>query len=221
MVYAHWPTGSVWILGFFFGVSLLFHGFALLMPVSRVPVWSDENGVMKLRLYAICCLGNLIGIFGCATRSEQPVFNAAPSAPAVVRIDFVDPGRFTDFRINGRDFQHSSPVFTRDVTSALRPVMARRFPGHTLNLRYTDIDLAGRHTSGPQGLRVVPTRGGRPWLVFNYVLQNPSGRTIASGSRRLVVSAPASSTESRTRPVQIESFKSISQSPCVGYLCAE
>jgi uncharacterized membrane protein HdeD (DUF308 family) len=31
MVYAHWPTRSVWILGFFFGISLLFHGFALLM----------------------------------------------------------------------------------------------------------------------------------------------------------------------------------------------
>lgn len=30
MVYAHWPTRSVWILGFFFGISLLFHGFALL-----------------------------------------------------------------------------------------------------------------------------------------------------------------------------------------------
>jgi len=31
LVYAHWPTGSVWILGFFFGISLLFHGFTLLM----------------------------------------------------------------------------------------------------------------------------------------------------------------------------------------------
>jgi uncharacterized membrane protein HdeD (DUF308 family) len=31
LVYAHWPTGSVWILGFYFGISLLFHGFALLM----------------------------------------------------------------------------------------------------------------------------------------------------------------------------------------------
>lgn len=30
MVYAHWPTGSVWILGFFFGISLLCHGFAQL-----------------------------------------------------------------------------------------------------------------------------------------------------------------------------------------------
>jgi hypothetical protein len=52
-----------------------------------------------------------------------------------------NPERFTDFRINNRDFQHSSTVFTRDVTSALKPVMARRFPGHTLNLRYTNIDL--------------------------------------------------------------------------------
>ena len=158
---------------------------------------------MKLRLYAICGLGILIGTFGCTTRSEQPVSNAAPSAPATVRIDFVNSGRFTDFRINGRDFEHSSAVFTRDVTSALRPVMARRFPGHTLNLRYTDIDLAGRRTSGPQGLSVVPTTT-RPWVAFDYVLQNPSGRTIASGSRRLVASEPASSSESRTRPVQIE-----------------
>ena len=158
---------------------------------------------MKLTLYAICGLGILVGAFGCATRSEQPVSNAAPSAPAVVRIDFVNPGSFTDFRINGRDFERSSPIFTRDVSSALRPVMARRFPGHTLNLRYTDINLSGRTTSGSAGVKAVPGSG-RSWLAFNYVLQNPSGRTIASGSRRLVAREPASSSESRARPVQIE-----------------
>ena len=31
MVYAHWPFGSAWILGFFFGINLLFHGFSQLM----------------------------------------------------------------------------------------------------------------------------------------------------------------------------------------------
>jgi uncharacterized membrane protein HdeD (DUF308 family) len=31
MVYAHWPTGAAWILGLFFGISLLFHGFSQLM----------------------------------------------------------------------------------------------------------------------------------------------------------------------------------------------
>ena len=159
---------------------------------------------MKLRLYAICGLGILIGTFGCATSEQRPVSNTAPSAPAVVTIDFVNPGSFTDFRINNRDFQHSSTVFTRDVTSALLPVMARRFPGHTLNLRYTNIDLASRRTSGPQGLSVVPTNT-RASLAFNYVLKNPAGRTVASGSRRLVESAPGSFTQSRSHPVQIES----------------
>jgi uncharacterized membrane protein HdeD (DUF308 family) len=37
MVYAHWPTASVWILGFFFGVSLLVHGLALLMLGLSAP----------------------------------------------------------------------------------------------------------------------------------------------------------------------------------------
>lgn len=37
MVYAHWPSGSVWILGFFFGISLLVHGVALLMLGLSAP----------------------------------------------------------------------------------------------------------------------------------------------------------------------------------------
>ena len=156
---------------------------------------------MKIAFYAICALGFIIGNFGCTTAVDRAT-STAPSAPAIVIVDFVDPGRFTDFRINDRDFRYSSTVFTRDVTSALKPVMARRFPGHTLNLRYTNIDLAGRRTSGPHGLRVVPSTMA-PWVAFDYVLQNPSGRTVARGSQRLGDSAPTSS-QSRSRPVQIE-----------------
>jgi hypothetical protein len=155
---------------------------------------------MKLTFYAICALGVIISNFGCTVAADRVVSTAAPSAPAVVKVDFVDPGRFTDFRVNNRDFQHSSTVFTRDLTSALLPVMARRFPGHTLNLRYTNIDLASRRTSGPQLLRVVrPAR-----LAFDYVLQNPSGRTTASGSERLVDTAHTPSSRSRSAPVQVE-----------------
>jgi Protein of unknown function (DUF3016) len=158
---------------------------------------------MKQTFYAICALGIIIGNFGCTNSVEQTVSASGSSAPARVNIEYVDPGRFTDFHINNRDFQHSSMIFTRDVTAALQPVMARRFPGHTLNLRYTNIDLVGRRTSGPQGLRVV-SGSTPPWLSFDYVLQNSSGSTIASGSQRLVASAPASSSENRSRPVQIE-----------------
>ena len=161
---------------------------------------------MKLTFYAICALGVMIGNFGCTNTGNQAVSTAtpsAPSAPAVITIDFADPGRFTDFRINNQDFQRSSAIFTQDVTKALRPVMARRFPGHTLKLRYTNIDLAGRRTPGPQGIRVV---GGTtpPWVAFDYLLQNPSGRTIAGGSRRLVSTTLVSSSQNRSRPVQIE-----------------
>ena len=168
--------------------------------------YSPDSTAMKPTFCAICAIGVIIGNFGCTGSGDRAVSTSAPSAPsppAVVTVDFVDPGRFADFRINNRDFQHSSTVFTRDVTNALRPVMARRFPGHTLNLRYTNIDLAGRRTSGPQGLRVV-SASTPPWLAFDYVLHNPSGRTIASGSQKLVASSPASSSESRARPVQIE-----------------
>jgi uncharacterized membrane protein HdeD (DUF308 family) len=31
MVYAHWPWGSAWVLGLFFGINLLFNGFSQLM----------------------------------------------------------------------------------------------------------------------------------------------------------------------------------------------
>jgi uncharacterized membrane protein HdeD (DUF308 family) len=31
MVYAHWPSGSASVLGIFFGINLLFHGFSQLM----------------------------------------------------------------------------------------------------------------------------------------------------------------------------------------------
>src|SRR5580704_7742451 len=31
MVYAHWPSGSAWILGLFFGINLIFNGFSQLM----------------------------------------------------------------------------------------------------------------------------------------------------------------------------------------------
>jgi hypothetical protein len=156
---------------------------------------------MKPIFYAICALGVIIGDFGCTTAGDRAPSTAAPSAPAVVTVNYADPGRFTDFRINNRDFQDSSTVFTRDLTSALKPVMARRFPGHTLNLRHTNIDLASRRTSGPQGLRVPGTMA--PWVAFDYVLQNPSGRTVARGSQRLGDSAPTSS-QSRSRPVQYD-----------------
>ena len=43
MVYAHWPSGSVWILGFFFGISLLVHGVALVMLGLSAPKTATQG----------------------------------------------------------------------------------------------------------------------------------------------------------------------------------
>ena len=67
--------------------------------------------------------------------------------------------------------------------------MARRFPGATLTLRFTDIDLAGRLE--PWRIRkftnvrfdrnvASPLR-----LFFDYTLTDSKGRVLASGSKAL------------------------------------
>jgi hypothetical protein len=95
---------------------------------------------MKLRLYAICGVGILIGTFGCATRDERPVSNTTPSAAAVVRIDLVNPGRFTDFRRRDRRAQ------TRD--------------GQTISRPYTHLAIYGYQFVRPYYIRVPWGEGG-------------------------------------------------------------
>jgi hypothetical protein len=138
---------------------------------------------MKLTLYAICAMVMLFGGAGCTTQGGRS------TAPSVVTIQYVNPGRFTDFSVQGRDIQHSTSVFTQQITQTLEPVMKSRFPGCFLTLRFTDIDLAGRRASiGASSSRVVRTRTPTRFAFF-YVLQDSSGRPIASGSERLVDTA--------------------------------
>ena len=69
---------------------------------------------------------------------------AHAAQPSNVRIDFVHPERFSDFSIQGRQEITSAPIFRDNISAYLSPYVARRFPGATLTLRFTDIDLAGR-----------------------------------------------------------------------------
>src|SRR5580704_18945401 len=106
---------------------------------------------MKLTLYAICALVLLFSGFGCSTEG------GGGAATAVVSVQYLNPERFTDFSVQGRDVQSSASVFTQEVTNTLQPVMASRFSGYRLTLRFTDIDLAGRRT-GTSSVRVVRNR---------------------------------------------------------------
>jgi Protein of unknown function (DUF3016) len=138
---------------------------------------------MKLTFYAICALVMLFGGFGCSTEGGRG------TATGAVAIQYVNPERFTDFSVQGRDVRSSATVFTQEATNTLQPVMESRFPGYLLTLRFTNIDLAGRRsTRGASSGRIV--RGSTPArLSFDYVLQDKSGRTVASGSQRLVDNA--------------------------------
>jgi hypothetical protein len=141
---------------------------------------------MRLVLYASCAIGLLVGGIGCATHGTGGG-GAVPGA--VVTVQYTNPQNFTDFSVQGRDVQSSTSAFTREVMRTLEPVMKSRFPAYMLTLRFTNIDLAGRTTVGPRTVRVVRTHHpARLW--FNYVLQDKSGHSAASGSRTLVQTSP-------------------------------
>ena len=147
---------------------------------------------MKIALCASCAIGLLFGGMGCATHGTGGG-GAVPGA--VVTVQYINPQSFTDF-------SYSPSAFTREVMQTLEPVMKSRFPDYLLTLQFTNIDLAGRTTVGPRSVRVVSTRHPAR-LSFNYVLQDKSGHSAASGSQTLVQTPPARGT-SRSGPLNIE-----------------
>ena len=116
---------------------------------------------------------------------------ALANGPSNVRIEFVHPERFSDFSIQGRQEIQSVPIFRDDVSAYLSPSVARRFPGATLSLRFTDIDLAGRlepwRIRKFTNVRFDRDMGASPVrLYFDYTLTDSKGRIFASGSKALV-----------------------------------
>lgn len=139
---------------------------------------------MKLALYTICATAMLTGGIGCTSGGGV---TATPGGQgAVVMVQYVHPQNFTDFRVQGRSVQSSTSVFTQELTRTLGPIMRNRFPGNTLTLRFTDIDLGGpRSAARPGSVRILrPNTSVR--LSFGYQLRDTSGRSVATGSRRLV-----------------------------------
>jgi Protein of unknown function (DUF3016) len=114
-----------------------------------------------------------------------------------VTVQFVNPAKFTDFVIRGRDADYTAGVFASDVTAELTPVMKRKYPNGSLVLRFTDIDLAGRYST--RGIRVRheahPAR-----MSFDFALSDSNGKSLAKGSTRLVDSSnPRSSAQDPRR----------------------
>jgi hypothetical protein len=136
---------------------------------------------MRYAFYLTSAIAVLITGIGCTTQAAS---DGRSVAGTVVTVQYVNPQHFTDFSIHNRDIRYSASVFTQELTEDLGRVMKSRFPGDTLTLRFTKIDLAG-HGS----VRVVRTH--RPArLSFDYLLRDHAGRAVASGSQTLVDTLP-------------------------------
>jgi hypothetical protein len=126
---------------------------------------------------------------------------ALSAQPSNVTIQYVSPEKFSDFRIYGRDAQWSASYFASQISDYLRPMLNRRFPGAKLMLRFTDIGLAGGYSNSSRGGNVRVTRGAiaPARMSFVFLLQDSSGRTLASGSTRITDTSNHSSLANRQR----------------------
>jgi Protein of unknown function (DUF3016) len=110
--------------------------------------------------------------------------------PINVRLDFVHPERFTDFSIQGRNEIASVPIFRAAISEYLSPLVAKHFPGKTLTLRFTDIDLAGRlepwRIQRFNDVRFERDLQSPLRLYFQYTLTDSKGTVLAGGSQSLL-----------------------------------
>jgi hypothetical protein len=143
----------------------------------------QAKSIMSINLLQRLLLLPLLGFGTCV---------ALASEPGNVRIEFVQPQRFTDFRIQGRNEIESTRIFRDQVSPSLSSVVAKRFPGSTLTLKFTDINLAGRYE--PTRIRKFndvrfERQGASPLrLEFQYTLTDSKGRILTTGSKSLVES---------------------------------
>jgi hypothetical protein len=126
-------------------------------------------------------------LFAIATISSFLASTPVLGAPrTTVDIQYVQPAKFTDFRIYGRDSQWSASYFASQMSDDLRPAVERKVPGGKLTLRFTDIDLAGHYPSrGGSSVRVVRGQIRPARMSFTFALQDSSGRIVASGDTRI------------------------------------
>jgi hypothetical protein len=107
-----------------------------------------------------------------------------------VEIGYDHPIHFTDFRIQGRNEIDSAKIFRDQVSPPLSAVVAKNFPGATLSLTFTDINLAGRYA--PSRIRNlnnvrIDREGASPLrLEFQYTLTDSKGRVLTAGTKSLV-----------------------------------
>ena len=124
---------------------------------------------------------------------------AAAASP--VSVQFVNPSKFTDFQIRGRDVNYTAGLFANSVQEELTHLMKSKYPNGSLLLRFTDVDLAGRYSIANNARTI---RGGHPArMAFDFVLTDATGKVLAKGSTRLTDNSSLTSNRSDPRRRQL------------------
>lgn len=112
------------------------------------------------------------------------------SGKATVEVNYHEPENFADFKMTERYLESDAKALEKELTKAIERAADRTLPpGYTLNVRFTDIDLAG-DVNPFQRINLRDVREYRgvypPRLVFEYAIVDTAGNTVLSGSERLV-----------------------------------
>ena len=124
-----------------------------------------------------------LSICSCFLAMGPAVNLVAAATPPPISVQFVNPAKFTDFQVRGRDANDTAGLFADSVRDELRPVLQSKFPNCSLLLRFTNIDLAGRNSTA-RNTRIV-SEGHPARISFDFVLADASGKVLAKGSTRL------------------------------------
>jgi hypothetical protein len=113
--------------------------------------------------------------------TSSPGF-AASTANVLIRFDH--PKFFSDFRVYTLDQFETAKSFGAEISKALAPIVARKVPGGTLLLTFTDVDLTGLQKPwlAPKD-KIRFLNDSHPYRIdFKYQLQDRSGRVVAEGA---------------------------------------
>ncbi|MCC5805545.1 MAG: DUF3016 domain-containing protein [Opitutales bacterium] len=119
-----------------------------------------------------------------------PYATAGASAPAAtLKVSFEDVTKFTDFVLHHLSGEKTQEMFERQLERYWNARLGRLIPsGHTLELHFTDIDMAGKmwpaRSPGRPELRYME-EAHPPRLVFSYRLLDEGGEVVAEGEENI------------------------------------
>lgn len=110
-------------------------------------------------------------------------------AKAAAQVAYNEPEKFTDFRMSESYLKSDAEALQKELNRAIERSAENALPpGYVLNIRFTDIDLAG-DVNPYQRVNLRDVREYRgvfpPRLTFDYTVTDAAGNVVASGSERL------------------------------------